>query len=71
MNLKGLNIVCYTICIICIVTGVLFALSLIWGDPESESVWKSLVTVGVLFLASALTLGINKMIADRIGGNGG
>jgi hypothetical protein len=60
-----LNTVCYTICIICIVAAVVIALTLIWGDLENELIWKSLVTVGVFFLASALTLSVNRMIEGR------
>ena len=70
MNLKGLNIVCYTICIICIVAGVVFALILIWGDVDNEIAWKGFMTIGVFFLGSVLTLSVNKML-ERSPGAGG
>ena len=62
MNLKQLNLICYTICIVCVVAGIVFALTLIWGDLENKLAWKGFLTIGVFFLASALTLSVNKMI---------
>ena len=62
MNLKPLNTICYTICIICIVAGVLFSLILIWGDIENKIAWKGFMTIGVIFLASTLTLSVNRMM---------
>ncbi len=66
MFLKHLNTVCYTICIVCIIAGVILALSLIWGGWENEFVWKGFLTIGVFFLASALTLSVNKMIEPKV-----
>ncbi len=65
MDLQRLNKVCFTICIVGIVLGVVLSLALIWGDFRDEFVWKSWLTTGVLFLASALTLSVNKMIGNR------
>jgi hypothetical protein len=62
--IKKLNIICYTICIICIVISVVLCLMLIWGDFEREVIWKSFLTLTVFFLASALTLSVNKMISS-------
>ncbi len=62
MNLKQLNLICYTICIVCIIAGIVFALTLIWGDINNKLAWKGSLTIGVFFIASALTLSVNKMI---------
>lgn len=64
MDLKQLNAICYTICVVCIIAGVLFALVLIWGEFASALAWKGFLTIGVFFLASALTLSINKTLAQ-------
>lgn len=65
MNLEVLNRVCFTICIVCIVLGAALSLSMIWGTYENEYVWKSWLSLGVLFLASALTLSVSKTFGSR------
>lgn len=59
MDLKILNKICFTICIVCIVAGVVLGLALIWGTHDSEVMWKGLGTVAVLFMGSALTLAVS------------
>ena len=66
MNLVFLNKICFTICIVCIVVATPLSLTLIWGEiHDSVFLWKSLQTVGVLFLASALTLSVSKTFGRR------
>ncbi len=63
MNLRRLNTICFTICIVCIVLGTVLSLAMIWGDTRnSVFVWKSWLTIGVFFLASALTLSVSKTV---------
>ncbi|MBI1337970.1 MAG: hypothetical protein GC164_13560 [Phycisphaera sp.] len=62
MSLRQLNTICYTLCIVCIVAGVVFALILIRGDIDNKIAWKGFMTIGVFFLASCLTLSVNKMM---------
>jgi len=67
MNLQNLNKVCFTICIVCIVFGTVLSLAMIWGNiRDNEFVWKSWLTIGVLFLASALTLSVSKTLGGRV-----
>lgn len=64
MNLDRLNKICFTICIICIVAGAVLSLAMIWLELHDEKfAWKSWLTIGVFFLASALTLSVNKTLA--------
>ncbi len=66
MNLQQLNKVCFTICIVCIVLGTVLSMAMIWFEISDNSfVWKSWLTIGVLFLASALTLSVNKTLGGR------
>jgi hypothetical protein len=66
MNFQYLNKVCFTICIVCIVLGAVLSLAIIWGEIGDNSlVWKSWLTIGVFFLASALTLSISKTLGGK------
>ncbi len=66
--LKIVNRICYTICIICIVAGVVLGLLMIWGNRPDRDNWKYLATILVLFLASSLTISVNRLLdKDRSG----
>ena len=66
MYLEKLNVVCFTICIVCIVLGTVLALAMIWMEiTDNVFVWKSWLTIGVFFLASALTLSVSKTLSLR------
>lgn len=66
MDLQHLNKICFTICIVCIVLGTVLSLAMIWGDiRDNDFVWKSWLTIAVLFLASALTLSVSKALGGR------
>ena len=46
-------------------------MAMIWLEiSDNPFVWKSWLTIGVLFLASAVTLSLNKTLGGR-GGEGG
>lgn len=67
MDLRRLNKICFTICIVCIVLGTVLSLAMIWGEiTDNEFVWKSWLTISVLFLASALTLSVSKTLGGRV-----
>ncbi len=66
MDLRTLDKVCFTICIVCIVGGVMFALAMIWGGAwDDEFVMKMWLTLATFFSASALTLAVSKAVSDR------
>ena len=66
MDLQKLNKVCFTICIVCVVLGTVLALAMIWGEiRDNEFVWKCWLTIGVLFLASALTMSVSKTLVGK------
>ena len=67
MILKILNKICFTICIVCIVAGIMLGLALIWGSQDSEIKWKCLNTVFVIFAGSALTFAMSKAFTQKSG----
>ncbi len=68
VDLRALNKICFTICIVCIVLGTALSLVMIWGEIKDNSfVWKSWLTIGVFFLASALTLSVSRTFEGRRG----
>ena len=70
MNLQHLNKICFTICIVCIILGTVLSLAIIWGDIRDNTfVWKSWLTIGTFFLASALTLSVSKTLGGRTSRN--
>ena len=65
MKLQMLNIICFTICVVCIVAGLVLGLVLIWGNVEnSDLFWRAWITLAILFLASLLTMKVNQTFAS-------
>lgn len=60
------NLICFVICLVCIVAGTTISILAIWGVVEKNHViLKSLLTFGVIFLASLLTITVNKFMPVR------
>jgi hypothetical protein len=58
-----INLICFAICVVCIVAGTTISILSIWNVvAKGYIVWKSLLTIGVVFLASLLTITVNKII---------
>jgi hypothetical protein len=58
-----INLICFAICLVCIVAGTTISILAIWNVvAKSYIVWKSLLTFGVIFLASLLTMTVSKII---------
>jgi len=66
MKIDDLNRICFTVCIVCIVLGVVIAMGMIWWTGSNEIAWKGLATVSILFLAASLTLSVSKTFGDRL-----
>jgi hypothetical protein len=61
--LTSINLICFVICVVCIVAGTTISILAIWGVVEkSYVILKSLLTFGVIFLASLLTITVNKFM---------
>ncbi|MFM8495497.1 MAG: hypothetical protein ACKOEM_08220 [Planctomycetia bacterium] len=60
MNLRALDAICFAICLGCIVVGVAMALVMIWTPGISETLWRLLATIGVVFFGAASTLSVSR-----------
>ena len=69
MNNETLNKICAVICIVTVVLGTILAFALIWGGWENkETLWKMEFSIGVLFIASAVTLSVSKTLGGKENG---
>ena len=64
--MRALRLVCFTICILSIVAAVIISFLLIWGTAQPGALWRSLASLGVLFLASLLTMGVVSMVEPAL-----
>lgn len=60
MNPHSLNKVCFTVCIVCIIVGVLLGLIMVWTPGVSEVLWRLMATVGIVFLGASATLTVSR-----------
>lgn len=51
--------ICFTICVISIITGAVIALMMIWRE-DSDDLWKPLLTALVIFLTSGGVLAVDR-----------
>ena len=62
MNFTVLNRICWTLCIISILAGTALSFGMIWGQHNSEFLWKAWLSIGVLFFGSAATLIVSRVL---------
>jgi len=63
---SAVNLICFVICLVCIVAGTTISILAIWGVVEKNYViLKSLLTFGAIFLAALLTITVNKFMSVR------
>ncbi len=68
--MPAINKICFAICILCIVGATTVSIFGIWDVVEDTAlIWKSLSTLGVVFLACLLTVSVNNMFARRTQGD--
>lgn len=67
MNLKKLRSVCFTICIVSVIAGLILALGMIWGGvKDSQLAWKALMSLGLFFLSASLTLSVARFLGGPV-----
>jgi len=65
-TLRSINVICFSVCILCIVTGVALSIIFIWGDVNSWIAGKTLLSIGILFLGSTMALFVNRIVGKKI-----
>ena len=66
MQFKNIRIICFTICIVCIMGGLLLGLSMIWGIvQDSQLAWKGFMTLGLFFVSALLTLSVTRHLGSK------
>ncbi len=64
--MKLINTICLGISILAIVMGITISILAIWNVVEtSDFFWRSLMTMGVLFLGSILTVTVNNFFPQN------
>lgn len=64
--MRAIRTICFTICILCILASLLLGVAMIWDwVKDSDFVHKSFMTLGVLFLASLLTLSVARKLGFK------
>ena len=60
------NRICFTICVVSIVSATALSILGIWGVvDDAKLMWRALATLGVLFVASILTVVVNNIFVAR------
>jgi hypothetical protein len=66
MRQDTIRTICFTVCILCIVVGMLLGIGIIWDwIDDSALIRKSFMTLGLLFLASLLTLSVARKLGVK------
>lgn len=64
--MRAIRTICFTICILCILASLLLGVAMIWDwVKDSDFIHKSFMTLGVLFVASLLTLSVARKLGFK------
>jgi Na+/melibiose symporter-like transporter len=65
--LKALNILCFTICTVCICASVVIGLMMVWSDRgDRDQQIKLLVSCGIIFIGAVATMSVSKAFGKRV-----
>ncbi len=60
---KIVNRICLAVSLLSILVATTVSILAIWNVVEDDTfVWRSLMTLGVIFLASVLTVSVNRLV---------
>jgi hypothetical protein len=64
--MKTITKICFSVCILCIIGATCVSIMAIWNVVDDTAlVWKSLSTMGVIFLASIMTVTVDNIFSRR------
>jgi Na+/melibiose symporter-like transporter len=65
--IRALNILCFTICIVCICASVVIGLMMVWTDRgDREQQIRLLVSCGIVFLGAVATMSVSRVFGKRV-----
>ena len=65
--MKSITKICFAVCILCIIGATCVSIMAIWNVvDDSALVWKSLSTMGVIFLASIMTVTVDNIFSRKV-----
>lgn len=68
--MKILNRAALAVALLCVAVGTAVSIMGIWGFIGDKGIiWRSLATLGVVFLASVITVAVNNMISAKESNN--
>lgn len=66
MRTNTIRTICFTVCILCIMGGMLLGIAMIWDwIKDNDFIRKAFMTLGVLFFASLMTLSVAKKLGVK------
>ncbi|MEM9752158.1 MAG: hypothetical protein AAF916_02120 [Planctomycetota bacterium] len=66
MWIKVINRLCYALAMLCVVAGVAIGLAMVWQPGNLDTLWKSLVSVLILFGGALAILSVNSVVLSLI-----
>ncbi len=65
-TLRALNVICFTVSIVCIAAGAALSIIFLWGEVNAMFAGKILLSLAILFLGSVMTLFVSRVVGKRI-----
>ena len=66
MRTNTIRTICFTVCILCILGGMLLGIAMIWDwIKDNDFIRKAFMTLGILFFASLMTLSVAKKLGVK------
>ena len=60
ISTQALNKICFSICIVSIVVGMLLGMVMVWTPGVSEVLWRLMGTVAIVFFGASATLTVSR-----------
>jgi predicted membrane channel-forming protein YqfA (hemolysin III family) len=64
MKLASLNTLCFVVAVASILAGGILSLVMVWNPAGSETLWRRVATVGIVFLSSLAMLSVSRTYGE-------